>query len=86
MDAYEIHHVYHFVTKAGQGVGYFISDLIFVKGLPIIVFEWGVAPDGGTRPKWSVTLDPNHLHELVPPWPKADYTYDVAIPDPRPLS
>lgn len=58
------------------------SDLVWVAGVPTVVVQWAVRPDGDL-PSVTVPLDPQHLHKLN--WPQAEYMYEFAIQDPRAL-
>ena len=74
--------VRHTMTRDGRHYAHFNSDLIFVSGVPTIVIEWDVFPDGDW-PAVTVALDPQYLHRLG--WAEAEYLYEFAIEDPRPL-
>ena len=67
------------ITRAGK-TAHYNADLIFVAGIPTIVFEWDERPDGN-RPSVTVALDPQYFHPLG--WKEAEYMYEVAIQDPR---
>ncbi len=79
---YEVFKVRHTMMRGGKNVGHFNSDLIFLDGVPTIVIEWEVRPDGDV-PAVAVALDPQHLHKLN--WKSADYLYEFPVVDPRPL-
>ena len=80
----EIHKVYHHMCRAGHNMGFFISDLIFSDQGPIVVIEWDRTP-AGDIPSVTVLVNPHHLHRLQPPWPNANYTYELSVEDPRPF-
>ena len=63
-----------------KGWAHFNSDLIFVDGVPTVVLEWEMNPDGDL-PAVTIQLDPQRLHKLV--WPKAEYMYEDGLEDPR---
>jgi hypothetical protein len=75
--------VWHTMTRAGKNLGHFNSDLIFVDGVPTIVVEWLVQPDGDI-PKVTIPLDPQFLRKLR--WEDAEYLYEFPVEDPRRLS
>ena len=58
------------------------ADLIWVSGVPTVVVEWDVRPDGDV-PAVTIPLDPHGLSKLG--WEKAEYLYSEAIQDPRAL-
>ena len=56
------------------------SDLIFLAGIPTVVFVWEQRPHGDC-PAVTVTLDPAYLHKIN--WPEAEYLYELSVEDPR---
>lgn len=56
------------------------SDLIFVGGMPTVVLEWEMRPDGDV-PAVAIPLDPRSLHKLG--WKSAEYMYEHGLEDPR---
>jgi hypothetical protein len=75
-----------FVTKVRVRMSYaggevmFNSDLIFLAGIPIVVFVWERRPHGD-YPAVTVTLDPKHLHKTD--FSDAEYIYELSVEDPR---
>jgi hypothetical protein len=76
-----VHKVWHTLTRSGRTLGHFATDMIFIDGVPTLVFEWGGSPQ--EVPKKTVQLDPRFLHRLEPPWRQADHVYELAVEDPR---
>jgi hypothetical protein len=71
---------HHLLTRKGVTVGHFQTDTVFVDGVPHLIFEWAVTPQGEI-PAFSVRLDPKHLSELN--WPNCKYLYSLPVEDPR---
>jgi hypothetical protein len=85
-DTYHVSTVRHIFIRAGKNAGNFVSDLIFVRGVPTIVLEWLVGPDDVTLPLVTISLDSRYLHKLNPPlanYLEAEYLYENEVVDPR---
>ena len=75
--------VRHIMHRRGQGPYFHANtDLIYVAGVPTLVLEWRVRPDGDL-PLVMIPLDPQKLQPLG--WQDADFLYEDAIEDPRAL-
>lgn len=85
MQDYEVTQIRCLVERAGRMIGHFNADMIFISGVPHVVFEWERQPDGRESPSWAVALDPKYLHPL-PGWGKITHCYEFPIVDPRPLN
>jgi hypothetical protein len=59
---------------------HFVTDLIFVDGIPHAVLEWDGTPDNEV-PQVSVPLDPSHLQVFRSG--HVTHLYDIPIEDPR---
>ena len=70
----------HPMRRGGTDLGYVNSDLVFLAGVPIVVFAWEQR-SFGEFPAATVTLDPIYLHKIR--WPEAEYLYELPIEDPR---
>ena len=70
------------VIRAGQNVGMFEADLMFINGIPNVVFEWEPQPNGSEKPRHLVALDPARLHSLKG-WGKVTHSYELPVADPR---
>ena len=70
----------HPMRRGGTDLGYVNSDLVFLAGIPIVVFAWEQR-SFGDFPAVTVTLDPVYLHKIR--WPEAEYLYELPIEDPR---
>jgi len=79
---FRIHKVRHSMHRAGFGYGHYISDLVFLDGVPTVVIEWAQTPEGEV-PAVMVPLDPRRLQEFPPA--SGDYFYPEPIEDPRKL-
>jgi hypothetical protein len=78
--------VRHIFIRAGKNAGNFVSDLIYVRGVPTIVLEWLERPDGMMLPLVTVSLDPRYLHKIDSPeadFLEAEYLYEKEVVDPR---
>jgi hypothetical protein len=78
--------VRHIFIRAGKNAGNFVSDLIFVRGVPTIVVEWLESPDGVNLPLVTISLDRRFLHKIDPPeadFLEAEYLYEKEVVDPR---
>ena len=78
--------VRHIFIRAGKNAGHFVSDLIFVRGVPTIVVEWLERPDGVNLPLVTISLDPGYLHKIDSPeaeFLEAEYLYEKEVLDPR---
>jgi hypothetical protein len=62
----------------GGTTGLYRGDLVFIKSVPHLVFEWRKTKEGDV-PDRTVALDPARLHVLPE---NEDYTYDDPITDP----
>lgn len=82
-DQPKVHTVRHILTRGEWTVGHFETDMIFVDGVPTLVFEWETTPDGES-PVATAQLDPKYLHKFE--FGSADYLYEFPVEDPRPLS
>jgi hypothetical protein len=78
--------VRHTFVRAGENAGYFISDLIFVQGIPMIVVEWLEAPEGEI-PLETISLDRQHLRKIASleeeRFLQTEYFYELEVADPR---
>ena len=68
--------VYTLVQRGTRNAGHFVADLVFVDGVPMVVFEWE-----GEEPAVMAELDPSRLHELKTE--TYDYMYELPVDDPR---
>ena len=78
--------VRHIFIRAGKNAGNFVSDLIFIRGVPTIVIEWLESPDGINLPLVTISLDPRYLHKIDSPeadFLEAEYLYEREVVDPR---
>lgn len=73
------------VSRVGSVVGHFNADMIFISGVPHVVFEWEGEADGSEKPCHLVALDPKFLHPL-PGWGEVTHLYELPIKDPRSFS
>ena len=73
------------ISRSGSIIGHFNADTIFIDGIPHVVFEWEVSPDGSRKPLHLVALDPKYFRPL-PGWGEVTHLYEFPISDPRPLS
>ena len=81
----EVTKVHCLVSRAGSIVGHFNADMVFISGVPHIVFEWEPQPDGTEKPAHLVALDPALLHPLLG-WGEVTHSYEGPVVDPRMLS
>jgi len=72
------------VTRDRVFMGHFDLDTIFIDGIPHVVFDWDIDPNGLEKPVNPVPLDPQHFHELKG-WEKLQYLYERPVEDPRQL-
>jgi T5orf172 domain len=70
----------HPMRRGGADLGYVNSDLVFLAGIPVVVFAWEQR-SLGEFPAVTATLDPVYLHKIR--WPEAEYLYELPIEDPR---
>ena len=68
--------------RGDRTLGYFATDLAYIDGGPVLVFEWRDEPAGAV-PVHFVSIDPQYLHEIN--WPQAKFMYEFPVNDPRPL-
>ena len=73
------------VSRAGLIAGHFDADMIFIGGVPHVVFEWEPQPDGSEKPVHVVALDPKQLHPLNG-WGEITHLYESPVEDPRKFS
>jgi hypothetical protein len=78
--------VRHTFIRAGKNAGHFISDLIFVQGIPMIVIEWLETLEGDV-PLVTISLDRQHLHKITSleaeRFLETEYLYELEVVDPR---
>ena len=68
--------VWHTLHRRNKNLGHHISDLQYDEGIPYVVLEWLMTPEGEV-PSLRVPLDPNYLHEYNVG--KADYLYELPV-------
>jgi hypothetical protein len=71
------------VTRYGSVVGLFNMDMVFLSGVPHVVFEWSGEPGDEAEPTIVVALDPRFL-ERLPAGAEITHQYRVSVEDPRP--
>lgn len=69
--------VRHTIFGKGKTLGYFNSDLIFIKDIPHIVLLWTDYPNGKSEPAYTVAIDSAKLHPLN--WPDVQFLYELPI-------
>lgn len=67
----------HTLWRDGRNAGIFDPDLIFIDGIPHLVFEWR-----GPHPEIFLRLNPAHLSPLN--WPNVQYLYGPTVDYPGP--
>lgn len=67
----------HTLWRDGRNAGFFNTDIVFIDGLPYLVFAWQ-----GNRPTLTVPLDPERLHPMN--WPDVQYLYELPVNYPGP--